>query len=298
MCKAFPLFQVWCLSLGASIFCSATTIVRAQDVSAFIEPYRQIEIASGEIGLLKELSVREGQEVKAGQILARLDESLLLATLEMSKSALNAKGKIKLAQAELDQAKRKHEKVVGLRERNHASQVELERAQSQVEIAEAQLEQVLDELKLKKLEIARTETQLEQLRLRSPINGLVSTITKDVGEFVSITDPVVMHVIQLDPVMIYFSVPQSQVSRLAMDGEVALLVGAENQATTGVVEFISPLADAQSSTRLVKVRLENPSRQWQCGTICKLEGFHLEHADDDLESPPPVFTNRRRVQIQ
>lgn len=254
----------------------------AQEVSAFIEPYQEIDIAGGEMGLLERVLVKEGDVVHAGQLLAQLNDDVLASTLEISKAAMESKGKLNLAKADLADQESKLRKLKALYGRGNASQVELDRAASMAEMARARLEQVSDELRLKALEIERTERQLEQLRLRTPIDGVVTEIYKDPGEFLSISEPIVVRVIALDPLMVVFPVPQEKASSMRRESRIPLLVGPTRIEATGIIEYVSPVTDAQSGTRKVKVRIDNSRKQWPCGSICRLRDVLIDdYADED-----------------
>ena len=238
-------------------------------VTGFTEPYRTIDVAAAEMGILSEVAVREGDTVDSGTILARLNEDVLKASLAMVEESKNAKGKLNSALAELKLQEEHLGKLVGLQERQHASQMEIDRAKSQWEIAKARVEAVQDELRLKAFEMARIEAQLEQRRLRSPIDGVVTNVAKEEGEFVSASDPVVATVVQLDSLLVIFSVPQGEARRMMEGQRLPLTIGEIPVPAKGVVEFVSPTADAQSGTCRVKVRIDNAENRWQSGEVCR-----------------------------
>ena len=276
-----------------------STIVSAQphqpsdDVKGFTEPYRSIEIAAPEMGTLSKISVEEGQAVNSGSILANLNEDVLAASLAMATESKESKGKLNSAMAELQMQTEKLKKINGLFERRHASQAELDRAKSQWEVAKAQVQAVQDDLRIKAFEIKRIQAQIEQKRLRTPINGIVTRVFKDEGEFVSANDPVVATVVQLDPLLVVFSVPQESASQLNAGQTLPLKI--ENSKTVnGVVEFVSPTADAQSGTCRVKIKIDNPDHTLSSGLACYLIGVqgsdpqngNLMQASSPLNSSP------------
>ena len=239
-------------------------------ISAFTEPYRSIEVAASEMGTLVAVEVKEGDRVRKGDILAKLDEKVLSAAKEIAQCSLESKGRLKSATAELKMQEGRLLKLQGLFQRNHASQVELDRAQTQAEVARAQVESVRDELDLKSFEMKRIEAQLEQRRLRSPIDGIVTRVLKDEGEFVSANDPIVAQVIQLNPLLAVFSVPQQKALKISSGQEVELVIDQFAENAKGLIEFVSPNADAQSGTCRVKVKIDNSNFTWPSGVSCKM----------------------------
>jgi RND family efflux transporter MFP subunit len=134
-------------------------------------------------------------------------------------------------------------------------------------------------LEVKSAEFARIQAQLEQKRIKSPIDGVVTRVFRDVGEFVSAADPVVVKVVQLDPLLVVFSVPTAETRDLRVGQTVPLRVGSKRAKLNGVIEFVSPTSDAQSGTARVKVRIPNPEGRFQSGDGCWLP------IDDAGEAP-------------
>jgi RND family efflux transporter MFP subunit len=222
------------------------------------------------MGSLAYIRVKEGDEVSAGQVVAGLDEDVLRAALKMAQAAKDARGRLESAEADFRLQSERLEKLLGLYERRHASQDEVLRARAQKEISEAQVKAVRDELEVKSAEYDRIEAQLEQTRIKSPIDGVVTRVFKDPGEFISAADPVVLKVVELDTLLVVFSVPAPMARGLNVDQSVDLEVGENRERVSGVIEFVSPTADAQSGTSRVKVRLPNPEGRFHSGDACWL----------------------------
>ena len=266
--KHFAKSMLFAITLVTTCCCSA---FGQEDIKAFTEPYRSIEIAASETGTISKLAVKEGDKIKAGSLLASLNEEVLAASLAVAKESTESAGALKSAMAELQMQQDRSSKLIGLFQRRHASQTELDRAQSQLEIASAKVESVQDDIRIKKLEMRRIEAQLEQRRVRTPIDGVVTEIFKDEGEFVSPSDPRVMTVVQLDPLRVVFSVPQEETKRLKVDEVVPVII--DGQEVDGKVEFVSPTGDAQSGTSRVKIRINNSDLDLASGQACYLKGF-------------------------
>lgn len=252
--------------LAIALSCSSD----AAEITAYTEPSHDIDVAAAESGTLVRIQVQEGDVVTAGQILGSLDDEVLKVSLLMAESAMDARGRRNAALAELRLHTARLEKLHELQERNHASQQEVDRTRAQREIAEATLESVEDELRMRTLERQRIEAQLRLRRVVSPINGVVTFVYKDVGEFVSPNDPVILKVVQLDPLLVILPVPMEMGRELVVNHPVPLYIGDSREPVTGIVEFVSPTADPQSSTVRVRVRLPNPEAKLPCGAICRM----------------------------
>ncbi|MEO8496040.1 MAG: efflux RND transporter periplasmic adaptor subunit [Planctomycetota bacterium] len=268
------MYSVWSSTAYRSALCalcvSWASCVLASDVEGFTEPYRDIDVAASESALLENVEVREGDRVQAGQLLAQLDASVLRASLEIVKATAAAEGRLESAEAEVKMQSEIVAKLHELRERSHASRQEVERAEAQLQIAEARRKAVQEEQQVMMLECQRTRVQLEQRRLISPIDGIVTRIFKDRGEFVSLADPVVLKVVQLDPLLVVFAVPTKQGRELSAGEDVEVCFAESENRTTGSIEFVSPTADPQSGTTRVRVRIPNPNELLPSGAPCRL----------------------------
>ena len=255
-------------------------------IEAFTEPYRDISVAASEMGTLSEVRVVEGAIVKQGEILAVMDDDILRASLEVARRSMNAEGLLKSAQADLDMKIQEQAKLKQLRERDHASQQEVDRIETEIRIAEARLLSVKEDLEVKQLESRRIESQLKQRQVIAPMDGVISELSREAGEFVSPSDPTIARLVQLDPLLIVFSVPLSQRNEVEKDQVVELKLGADQVRAEGIVEYVSPTSDTSNSSVRVKVRLPNSARQHQSGERAILV---MEHpADSSVPATTPA----------
>lgn len=263
-------------------------------VEAFTEPYRDISVAASEMGTLSEVRVVEGAIVKQGDVLAVMDDDILRASLEVARRSMNAEGLLKSAQADLDMKIQEQDKLKQLRERDHASQQEVDRIQTEIRIAEARLLSVKEDLEVKQLEFRRIESQLKQRQVIAPMDGVISELSREAGEFVSPSDPTIARLVQLDPLLIVFSVPLSQRNEVEKDQVVELKLGPDQIKAEGVVEYVSPTSDTSNSSVRVKVRLPNSDRQHQSGERAILVMAHP--ADSATPAETPAHENTKPVE--
>lgn len=234
-------------------------------IEGFTEPYADIQLAASEMGTLARVLVRDGDEVSVGQLIASLDDAVLTAALKVAEAGMTAEGERRSAETQLELKQIELQKITELFGRNHASRQELDRVRGEVRIAEARLQSVRDDLDVRRLEHARIVAQLKQRQIRSTIDGVVVEVRRDHGEFVSPSDPVVARIVQLDPLLIVYSVPNNRRNDVKAGQTVSVQMTSHPSPVNGVVEFVSPTADASSGTFKVKVRLPNPERKWHGG---------------------------------
>ena len=248
-------------------------------IEGFTEPYADLQLAASETGTLKAIEIAEGDTVKAGQVIASLDDRVLQASLKVAAMAAKAIGEVDAAEASLAIREIEYQKLTELFGRNHASQRELDRVQGDLKVARARLNIAKEESAVRQLERDRILAQLQQRSIVSPIEGAVVEVMKETGEFVSPSDPVVARIVQLDPMLVAFSVPASQRSLLAKNQPVLMTVGSASE-VFGRIEFVSPIADASSGTFRVKIMLPNAAGRWLSGqkSVLHLDSDSIKQA--------------------
>ena len=115
-----------------------------------------------------------------------------------------------------------------------------------------------ESLAIKKLEFERIQLQLDRRTIRSPIGGYVVELFREEGEFVAPTSPMIVTVVQLDPLLVTFPVPASQALTLQERRPVTVQIDGHEKPTRGEIELVSPVTNAESQTVRVRVRIPNP----------------------------------------
>ena len=247
----FPIFRI-CFGFRISDFgfparlaillLFLTTALRAEDSLGYVEPYRIITLSAAETGVIAEVFVKEGDTAKKGQVLAKLDTATLQAELE-------------IAQAEAKLQATRKQRLDELATASRASPEELEKARADLTIKDAQVRKIQ----------AMIETRL----LRSPVDGLVNEIKRDPGEAVSLANPHVLTVVQIDKLTANLFLPPACALALKTGGTATLLLD-DREKVSATIEFISPITDPASGTVRVKFMLENAAGQLRSGVRCAL----------------------------
>ncbi|MEM6777540.1 MAG: efflux RND transporter periplasmic adaptor subunit [Planctomycetota bacterium] len=244
------------------------TSAEADELESFTQPYRSIAVPASEMGVLAEIRVQVGSRVRKGQLLARLDDSVLQASRDITESSMRATSSRESAEAERVLTEQQLRSYRELHANGNATQREVDRAEANFWRATTRLKAVQEELGLRELEHQRILAQIQQRQIHSTIDGVVLSIDKEVGEFVSPTDPVVMRLVDLDRLKAVFSMPLSQINQWESNQRVPILVGRVRRKAMGVIETISPVAEAESSSVRITVRFENQDRQLRSGVVC------------------------------
>ena len=129
----------------------------------------------------------------------------------------------------------------------------------------ARLLSAKENLEIKRLEFVRIERQLDRRTVRSPIEGFVIDVYREVGEFVVPTDPIVATVVQLNLLRVTFSIPASYTKTMKTGRPVALRIEGQTKPVNAEIERISPVINAESQTVRVRVKLPNPDLRYRSG---------------------------------
>jgi RND family efflux transporter MFP subunit len=240
-------------------------------VEGFAEPFQEIEVAAGaETGLIAEILVHEGDRVRQGQVVAKLDTSVLDASLEISRRRAEFDGRLKAAVAEQKMRSRRLEKLRELQRRGHASPAELDRAEADLAVADAQVTLANEDRELARLECDRIQAQIEQRRLRSPIEGIVVEVFHEVGESIVFSDPRMMMLVQLHPLRVKFPVSVKQSQQFAVDQKVNIELPEFKSTVQGRVQLVAPVLDAKSGTVQITCLIDNREGRFRSGMRCLL----------------------------
>lgn len=237
-------------------------------IEGFTEPYRDIEIGSPDTAAVAEVRVDEGAWVRFGQVIARLDDTVIRANVNIAREAAASTGELEAAKQGLSTNKRKYEQVLALHGRHHATDQELWNAQSAQDESASRVKAYEELASRRRLELVQAEAQLQRFTIRAPIDGIVVKKLKDVGEIVSPADPHLLRVVQIDPLRISATATLLQAGSMTIGQQLDVTIG--KHSATATVEFVSPVADASSGTVLVQLRVPNPKHEISCGMMCEI----------------------------
>ena len=145
------------------------TVVHKVNASGKIQPIKEIKISSTTSAWVTKITVKEGDRVKAGQLLITLDEKQHLAATEQAQSSVNS------AEASLKQVGAQKKRMESLFKQKLISQQELESITAKHELAVNQLRQA-------KAALSSREDELSKLKMTAPSIGIVTRINIEVGE--------------------------------------------------------------------------------------------------------------------
>lgn len=228
-------------------------------IRAITKPSADVTLSFVQPGRIAEVLCKEGQIVKVGQVLARLDDSLEQAQYAQILAQSQDTTQIKASQASLEQRQVDLKRLQAAAERKAATDLEVEHARLDVKIAQLSLELAQFEHRQAGLKLTEAQIRLDRMRITSPIDGNVEEVYVETGEGVNALDKVV-RVVQTNPLWIDASVPMPQAVGLTIGSKVMVEFPEPGPCSAqGQVIFIAQVADAASQTIRVRIELPNPN---------------------------------------
>jgi len=146
----------------------------AEDYACLIEPKQVLKLAASVQGVVASVTVDRGDRVQKGQLVAQLDSEVEEANVLIARLRATNDTEVAAGQAKLDFLKRKAARKDKLRSNDYGSLAELDEAQSDERVAEAQLREAVMNLGQAKLESKRADGLLRERQIVSPVNGIVT----------------------------------------------------------------------------------------------------------------------------
>ena len=250
----------------------ATTLAQSEQsdaIDGFIAPFRSIELSSDEAGAIAELTVEEGDLVETGGTVAKLDDRVQELQVEIAEELAQTTSQLIAANQLLEKRKEISRRLDELKQRGHASQSEIIRAEMELSIAQAKALAAKEEKAVREIELRRAEVQLDRRTISSPFDGIVAKIHRREGEFLSPLLPEVATIIQVDKLLASFAIMSNQLDRFEINQEHTIRL--ENGSLVkGSVYRIGVETDSQSGTVDIKLLIQNPTMKLRSGESCSL----------------------------
>ncbi|MEO8303657.1 MAG: efflux RND transporter periplasmic adaptor subunit [Betaproteobacteria bacterium] len=223
----------------------AKPLSRWLPVSGAVQPVRQATVKAKVSGDVRQITVREGETVQAGQVLARID------TADLDARLIERTGALESAKAQLAMAEKNRSNNKALLKQNFISQNAFDNSESTYNVAQGGMKSAEAQV-----QIARNA--LKDAVAMSPLSGVVGKRHVQPGEKVAFDSPLVT-IIDLKDLELQAMVPAADVPELAIGKSVELTIdGFGERRFTGRIERINPSTEPGTRAILVYVGIPNP----------------------------------------
>jgi len=238
----------------------AEELVRRRAVTGEIRSRLLSALATQVEGLLTELDVEEGDEVSAGQVIARIDDARAKIAVERANADMRfAESLIEQREVELANARRDLGRLEELERLGSSGVSQLDTARTLVASRQAQLSQAKAELAAARGDLALAQRELDDMTIEAPFDGRVLVKSREVGEWVGRGDEIVT-IVSLDRLEARADIPEDVYAavREAMEngGEIELRLPAVEAGREVFGRIVNILPAADSLSRLFPVRIE------------------------------------------
>ena len=220
--------------------------------TAEIEAFADATVIAKVGGEVREVLAEEGDDVRSGQVLARLDGDRLRLEMEQ-------------AEANLRKLQRDYQRNVDLKGKGLISEGDFEKIRYEMEALQATFD-------LAKLELDYTE-------IRAPINGVISERFIKIGNTIDINEQT-FKVTSLEPLISYLHVPEREYRRIESGQKAKIAVDALSGSNfEAVVARISPIVDPETGTFKISIEVSDDSRRLKPGMFGRIDIVLDMHAN-------------------
>ena len=221
-------------------------------VSGTMQPVNQATVKAKVSGDVRQITVREGDSVQAGQMLVRVD------TADLDARVLERQGQLQSARAQLALAEKTNAMNQKLLKQNFISQNASDNAESSLEVAKGNLQAAQAQLRV-------AQNALKDSVATAPLSGIVAKRHVQPGEKVGFDTPLVT-VVDLKDMELQALVPSGDIPELKPGMTVDLAVdGFADRKFTGRIERINPSTEAGTRAILVFVGIPNAAQTLRGG---------------------------------
>jgi RND family efflux transporter MFP subunit len=236
-------------------------------------------------GRLESVSVRLGDRVKRGQMLAKIEDRELLEQVRQAQAAYEVsaatirqrEADLRLAQTNLDRSKNLYERQLIPKQTFDDTEARYQAAAAQLDLAKAQHSQAdarLDELKIN---VANTV-------ITSPVNGFIGKRTLDPGAWVT-PNSALLSVVDISLVRLVANIIEKDLRRISVGQRADVEVDAfPSETFRGRIARISPVLDPATRTAQIEVEIENSQFRLKPGMYARVN-FTVEQRSNALVVP-------------
>jgi multidrug efflux system membrane fusion protein len=243
---------------SAAVAVNVATVKRATipyvlTANGVVEPTQTVAVESQVNGILNRVTFAEGQEVQAGQVLFEIDARPYQAVLNQARAQLTRDEAV-AANARRDAARYAALVKEGYVTGSQADQAEATAASAAATVAADQAT------------VQRAALDVANCTIRAPISGRTGSLLVRQGNLVKAnSQPPLVVINQIQPILVRFSVPQSQfpdIQRYYRGGNALLVSAVPSEGSsvplTGTLSFVDNNVDSTTGTVLLKARFSNP----------------------------------------
>ncbi|MFP3977140.1 efflux RND transporter periplasmic adaptor subunit [Marinobacter sp. KMM 10035] len=217
-----------------------------------IKAVNGIEVANEVPGVIEKINFESGDTVKQGDILIRLNASIIEAS-------------VRTRRAEAQLAEQEFKRISDLLPKRAVSQAQYDESKANFDAAQARVNE--------------TEAQLSKKVIRAPFDGTLGIRMVDQGQYVPTGTPIV-EINMLDPIYVDFTLSEKNLQSVARGYDVSATVAAvPQQEFKGKVSAINTSVNPETRTVRVRATLDNPQKLLRPGMFATIQTLQPDDRD-------------------
>ncbi len=262
----------WLREMGAPIVVEPATVSTAYpsqsytllNATGYVVAQRKAAVASKATGRLEWLGVREGTRVKQGEVIARLENRDVTATMQQAAAGIKlAEANLEQGQAELNDAERNFDRSRELLTKNFVSQAAHDTAVARLEKARAALSGYKASIAVAQANYRAAQVGVEQTLIRAPFEGVVLTKNANVGDVITPfssalgSQAAVVTMADMSTLEVEADISESNLGKVNLDQPCEIQLDAlPDTRFRGRLLRLVPTVDRAKATVMAKIRFE------------------------------------------
>ncbi|MDK7254454.1 efflux RND transporter periplasmic adaptor subunit [Haemophilus sp. UMB1048] len=271
--------------------------------SGSVESVNEVDVGAQASGKITKLYVKLGQEIKKGEMIADIDSTTQINTLNTKKAALvSYQAQLKAKKTAYDVALSSYNRLSKLYTQKATSLDSVNTAKSTLDNAKAEMEAIEANIKQAEIEVNTAETNVGYTKITAPMDGTVISVPVSEGQTVNAnqTTPTIVTIADLSKMKIKPEISEGDITKVKAGQEVSFTILSDSQTvyhsvidsvdpantTTSDSSSTSSLSSSSSSTTsaiyyYANVLIDNPDRTLRIGMTTE-NNIKIANAKDVL----------------
>ena len=270
-----------------------------------VQSIETVNVSAEVPGRIVHLAVEEGDRVVKGDVLLRLDSQRYAESVEQSRASLSsARATKKLTEARLRKAQSDLNRLLGMGDSDLASKSEIERAETEAQVLEAELESRVEEIRRLEAAVRIAQNDLHKTHYKAPLDGVVIRVNVKEGENVvvgTMNNPgtVILTLADVSAMEVLAEVDETDVVRVAPGQETKIEVDAiPDTSFAGTVTNVgnSGRTRAEAVRFEIKARFLVPDPRLRSGMTADVT-VNTETREEAVTVPIQALVARSRLKL-
>jgi RND family efflux transporter MFP subunit len=241
-------------------------------VPGITEPVHDSLLSASVAGTVRVIHFKEGDFVESGAVILELDKSLDELEVARRQSIYESRAELDAAEHRVSVLQLDYESTKRLFERSQSvSRDEVDKRELEYKLAVGERNRLIASKERERIELDIAREQLAYRKIVAPFAGVITDLRVDLGVACEPRQPV-LRLVELKQAYFVADVVPALTANLTVGLEVKLQidVAAGKKEMNGKIEYLSPVVDAGSGLRRVKIIFENPNQEIAPGAVGRL----------------------------